>query len=231
MKLGLKLAGLAFALGGVLFFGRMAPIFAVLPEDMSFPPSTTEEMVRLAVISGGRWQFSHILGLIGAASFIAGYWGHARALSNPDRNLIGLTAASVATLGFGLFGVALVIDGFIVPATALAYADGGAGAPSLAAVDAAHAHALTYFTPGVFLIFPAVGLLASQLLFGRIHSRWLGFLGLVIAIAGPSAYFTGAAGENWSNLRIGGSLMMLAFLWHVLTGFAAMFGRGIRKAS
>ncbi len=228
MKLGLKLAGAAFALGGVLFFARMAPIFAVLPDDMPFPPATTEEMVRLAEIAGARWQLSHSLGLIGAACFIAGYWGHARALSDRARNNAALAAAAIATLAFGLFAIALVIDGFAVPATALAYAAGGPDAPSLAAVEAAHAGALWFFTPGVFLKFPAIGLLASQMLHGRLHSRWLGGVGMLIAIAGPTAYLIGAAGENWSNLRIGGSLMMLAFLWHLLTGLAAMFGRGVR---
>ena len=228
MKLTLKLSGLALAIGGVLFFTRMAPIFAIIPDDMAFPPETTADIVRLAELAGPRWQLSHFMGLIATSLFVMGYWGHAARLAAAGHRFVGSAAAIVATLAFGLFSTALVIDGFFLPATALAYAQGGASAPSLAEVEAAHARALTFFTPGVFLMFIAVGVLSSRLLHGFIHSRWLGALGMMIAIAGPTAFLFGVTGPNWDNLQIGGSLMMLAFLWHFLIGVVALFGRGLR---
>ena len=54
----IKWVGAALVAGGVLMFSRMAPIFAILPADMAFPPETTQEMVRLAGIAGSRWQWS-----------------------------------------------------------------------------------------------------------------------------------------------------------------------------
>ncbi len=225
MMLVLKLAGSAFAVGAVLFFTRMAPVFAVLPDDMPFPPSSVSDTVRLVEIAGIRWRISHAMGLIAASLFIAGYWGHARVLARAGRNHIATIAAIVATLSFCLFSAALVIDGFLLSAAANAHASGGANAPLLAEVAAIHDRALVFFTPGVFLMFIAMGVLSSRLLHGLIHSRWLGFLGMTVAIAGPTAYLFGLAGPNWNNLRIGGSLMMAAFLWHFLVGVAAFFGK------
>lgn len=228
MKIVLRLAGLAMLIGGVLFFGRMAPIFAVMPSDMAFPPESTTELIRLAEIAGARWQLSHILGLIAAGLFILGYWGHAASLKTAGHQIVGTGAAVIATLGFGLFAIALVIDGFPLPAAALAHAAGGSEAPSLATVDDIHQRALVFFTPGVFTMFIAIGLLSSRMLHGLVHSRWLGWFGMLVAIAGPTAYLTGIAGPNWNKLQIGGSVMMLAFLWHFLTGLVALFGRGLK---
>lgn len=229
MKLILRLAGAALALGALLFFTRMGPIFSVLPDDMSFPPATAVEIARLAVIAGPRWPLSHAMGLIAITLFILGYWGQAFALRAAGHRLIGMIAAGVATLAFGLFAVALVIDGFSLYQTALAAGIGGPGAPTLDEVDAVHQRALIFFTPAVFIMFIAMGVLSSRLLHGFIHSRWLGGFGMVIAIAGPTAYFFGITGPNWNNLQIGGSLMMLAFLWHFLIGVVSMCGRGVRS--
>lgn len=228
MRLMLRLAGAGLAAGAILFFGRMAPIFAILPADMAFPPETTADLVKLAQIAGPRWPLSHALGLIAVALFAIGYWVHAFALAKAGHTLIGFVAASIASIAFSAFAVALTIDGFLLPAAAAALAAGGANAPSLTDVEAVHHRALTFFTPAVFTMFIAIGVLSSRMLHGFIHSRWIGALGMTIAIAGPTAYLFGVTGPNWDHLKIGGSLMMLAFLWHFLVGAAALFGRGIR---
>lgn len=217
----LRLAGAGMAVGGILFFTRMAPIFAVIPEDMDFPPSGTEDLARLAEIAGAAWPLSHAMGLVGVLLFTLGYWAHANALARVGHRIIGRVAASIATLAFGLFSIALVIDGFVLAAAV------NQDAP-LPQISAIHANALMFFTPGVFLMFIAIGVLSSRMLHGFIHTRWLGGIGTVIAIAGPTAYLFGVTGPNWNNMQIGGSLMMLAFLWHLLAGIVALFGRGTR---
>jgi len=216
------------AAGAILFFVRMAPIFPIIPDDMAFPPETAMELVRLAQLAGPRWQLSHAMGFVAVVLFVLGYWGHARALTRAGHHVVGTAAAIIASIAFAAFAVALFIDGFLLPETALAYAAGEASAPGLDAVDAVHQRALAFFTPAVFLMFIAIGVLSSRMLHGFIHSRWLGGLGMTIAIAGPTAYLFGVTGPNWDNLQIGGSLMMLAFLWHLLTGVAAMFGKGAK---
>ncbi len=228
MRTQLRWAGAGMAIAAILFFIRMAPVLAVLPEDMSFPPGSTEDLVRLAEVAGARWPISHVMGLIGVALFIAGYWTHARALAVAGHRTVGYVALAVAALGFGLFSVALIIDGFLVPSAAMAHLAGGAGAPALTEVQAVHDRALIFFTPGVFLMFVAMGVLSSRMLHGFIHSRWLGGLGMLIAITAVTAYFFGVTGPNWNNLRVGGSLMMIGFLWHLAIGVAALFGRGVR---
>lgn len=228
MTLVLKFSGAAMVAGALLFFGRMAPIFAILPDDMAFPPETATDLVRLAQLAGPRWPISHAMGLAAVSLFIFGYWGHAQALARSGHRVVGAAAAVIATVAFSAFAAALVIDGFLLSEAAFEYARGGPDAPSLATVEAVHQRALVFFTPAVFLMFIAIGVLSSRMLHGFIHSRWLGGLGMMIAITGPTTYLFGVAGPNWDNLQIGGSLMMLAFLWHFLVGAAALFGKGLR---
>ncbi|MEO1242261.1 MAG: hypothetical protein AAFX54_10145 [Pseudomonadota bacterium] len=228
MTLMLKFSGAAMAAGALLFFGRMAPIFAILPDDMAFPPETATDLVRLAQLAGPRWPLSHAMGLAAVSLFTFGYWGHAQALARSGHRLVGTVAAVIATIAFSAFAAALVIDGFFLPEVAMAHASDSANAPSIAAVDKMHQRALTFFTPAVFLMFIAIGVFSSRMLHGFIHSRWLGGLGMMIAIAGPTAYLFGVAGPNWDNLQIGGSLMMLGYLWHFLVGATALFGKDLR---
>ena len=228
MGAGLRWAGAGMAIGGTLIVGRMAPIVAILPDDMAFPPVAPEDFVRLAELAGARWQLSHGLGLAAVFLFIVGYWAQAGALAGAGHRIIGRIAALIATFAFGAFAVALVTDGFLFPETAMAYLAGGVSAPSLAEVAGVHDQALLFFTPAIFLMFVAMAVLSSRLLHGFIHSRWLGGLGMLIGVAGPTVFLLGVAGPNWSNMQISGSLMMLGFLWLFLIGLVSLFGRGIR---
>lgn len=228
MSATLRWAGAGMALGGILIVGRMAPIFAIVPEDMGFPPVAAEDFVRLVELAGARWQFSHGLGLVAVILFIAGYWAQAGALAQAGQRIIGRVAALIATIAFGSFAVALVTDGFLFPEAAMAYLQGGANAPSLDETSAVHDQALSFFTPAMFLMFVAMAVLSSRLLHGFIHSRWLGAFGMLVGVAGPTAYLFGITGPNWSNIQISGSLMMLGFLWLFLIGLVSLFGRGVR---
>lgn len=90
----------------------------------------------------------------------------------------------------------------------MSYVQSAGQALTFEEVQGVHHRALMFFTPAMFFIFIAVGVLASRMLHGFIHSRWLGVLGMFIEIAG--------------------SLSMLAMVWTVLVGFAALFGCGVR---
>lgn len=224
----MKWAGAALVAGGLLMLTRMAPIFAILPDDMAFPPQTTQEMVRLAGIAGSRWQWSHIMGLVAVLLFAGAYGWHLQVLLRSGWKRIGLAVAVVATMAYGLFGIALVIDGFVVPATIESYVAAiGGQSMSLEQVAGSHQLALRFFAPGVFLLFVAMGLLSSPMLHRVFHARWLGWAGQAIAIAAVTAYLAGLAGPHWNNLQVGGTLMLAAFAWHLLVGARAIFSRPI----
>lgn len=219
----LKWAGFAMLLGSILMIIRMGPVLTVLPDNMPFPPVTTAQFIELIEITGGRWQLSHIMGLLAVSLLMIGYWGHAVVLVKMKSRRIGIAAAIVATLAFGLFATALVIDGFRVPAIASDYLLGVARTV-VTVEDVAKIHdlALSFFTPAVFLMFIAMGLLSSRMLHRFIHTRWLGGLGQLIAIGATTAYLFGVTGPNWNEIRIGGSAMMAGFIWHVLVGLSAV---------
>ena len=221
-----KWAGAAMIIGGLLMITRMVPIFAILPDDMAFPPETTQEMIRLAGIAGSRWQLSHIMGLAAVILFGVAYGWHVNALLRLGWKRIGIVLAVAATMAFGLFGIALVIDGFVVPATIDSYVSAnGVNATTLEQVAGSHQLAQRFFTPSMFLLFVTMGLLSSPMLHRAIHTRWLGFVGQFIAILAVTAYLTGVAGPNWNNLQIAGTLIMAAFLWHLVVGSHALFSR------
>lgn len=78
-------------------------------------------------------------------------------------------------------GAALSIDGFRVPAAIQRYMQAAAGNPTtLEKVAQAHEFALSFFTPAVFLMFVAMGLLSSPMLHRTIHARWLGLAGQLV---------------------------------------------------
>ncbi len=227
--MNLRFGGAAMALGGFLFIARIGPVVVVKPEDVGFPPETTAELVRLATASGGAWPAAHIAGLVAAALMIFAYWKHANVLAAAGRPTVGRAAAFAAAAAFGLFSAALIIDGFVVYAAALASAAAPDNAQLLTSVAEAHARALFFFTPALFTMFIAMGILASRMIHGYLHSRWLGWLGQVIAVLAITAFLTGVAGPNWSNLQIGGSATLAGFVWHIFVGLAALFGRGVRQ--
>ena len=228
----IKWAGAAMVVGGLLMFTRMAPIYVVLPDDMAFPPESTQEMVRLAGIAGSRWQLSHIMGLAAVALFAVAYGWHANILMRRGWKRIGLVVAVIAITAFGFFGIALIIDGFVVPATIDSYVSANGGPPmTLEQVAGSHRLALRFFTPGIFLIFVAMGLLSSPMLHRVVHTRWLGLIGQIIAISAVTAYLTGVTGPDWNNLQIAGTLMMAAFAWHLLVGARALFSRSSTPAN
>ncbi len=220
----IKWAGAALVAGGLLMFTRMAPILAVLPEDMAFPPESTQEMIRLAEIAGSGWQWSHLMGLAAVLLFAIAYGWHAQVLIRLGWKRIGLATAVAATAAFGLFAIALFLDGFIVPATIESYMSAAGDKPAtLEQVADSHSFALRFFTPAVFLMFVAAGLLSSPMLHRVIHVRWLGIVGQAIAVIAVTAYLTGITGPDWNNMQIAGTLMMAVFSWHLLLGSRTLF--------
>ncbi len=220
----IKWAGAALVAGGLLMFTRMAPIFAVLPDDMAFPPETTEEMVRLAGIAGSRWQLSHVMGLAAVLLFAVAYGWHVKVLMLLGWRRIGIALAALATMAFGLFAVALVIDGFVVAATIDSHVLANEGqSATLAQITESHQLALRFFTPGIFLLFVSMGLLSAPMLHRVFHTRWLGLTGQVIGVIAVTAYLTGITGPNWNVMQIAGTLMLAAFAWHLLVGSRALF--------
>ena len=124
----------------------------------------------------------------------------------------------------GLFGIALVIDGFVVPATIDSYVSGNGGeSMTLEKVAGSHQLALRFFTPGIFLVFVSMGLLSAPMLHRVFHTRWLGLMGQIIGVIAVTAYLTGVTGPDWNVMQIAGTLMMAAFAWHLLVGSRALF--------
>jgi len=221
-----KWIGAALVIGGLLMLTRMAPILVVLPEDMAFPPETTQEMLRLATVTGPRWQLSHLMGLAAVLLFGIAYGWHVNVLIQSGWQRVGYGLAAISILAFGLFGIALLIDGFVVPATMENHlAATGVQQASLEQFEESHQLALGFFTPGIFLLFATMGLLSAPMLHRKIHSRWLGVAGQAIAVLAVTAYLTGITGPHWDEMQIAGTLMLAAFAWHLLVGIRLLFAK------
>jgi hypothetical protein len=223
MNKQIKWVGVAMVVGGLLMFTRMAPIFAVLPDDIGFPPETTQELIKLAAAAGSRWEVSHLMGFAAVILFTVAYGWHANFLIRLGWKRIGLGLAVISTTAFGLFAIALLVDGFYVSATIDSYVSANSGrSTTLEQVAESHQLALFFFTPGILLVFVAMGLLSLPMLFREFHSRWLGIMGQIIAVTAVTAYVAGLTGPNWNELQIAGTLMMSAFAWNLLVGMRAL---------
>jgi len=225
----LKIPGVVMFFGGLLLIVRIFPVVAAKPESVAFPPETTTDLVQLAAGAGLAWPIAHAIGLLAITCLMFGYWRHAQALFKAGFGKVGWAAAAAAGLALVAFGMALIIDGFFVYDAALASAVTPNDTSLLESVDARHAMALTFFTPGLFILFLAVGLISYPMLRGQMHSRWLGALGMMIAFVAVTIYLAGVAGPNWSNMQTGGLAIMAGFFWHILLGLAALLGGGIRN--
>lgn len=219
----MTLARIGLALGGLLMIVRIMPVMAAKPADMAFPPPNTTELVRLAEAAQGAWPFSHWLGFLAIGLLLSGYWLRAGC----GLPIVQYLARGLASVGLGLFFVALIIDGFLLYEFARWAGESGSDG-AMEATRRTHEFATGFYGTGVFIFFTAMGTFAAPLTHRGGYQRLLGYLGMLIALAAVIAYWTGLAGPNWSNIKVGGMLMMAAFAWHMLVGVT---GAGLRPAA
>ena len=110
----LRYAGWTMMVGATLLIIRILPVVAQIPDGVAFPPNTIEDLIDIAKTVGLAWPVSHALGFMAVLLLIAGYTLHAAHLRARGFKVISTFVFGTATLAFGLFAVALIIDGFWV---------------------------------------------------------------------------------------------------------------------
>jgi hypothetical protein len=222
----LKIGGASMFGGAVLMFGRMAPIFANLPEELeSFPPVGPEQLVILARGVGPIWQLAHGLGALALIMLAFGFYAHWQTARDRNFGLVANIMIGAAATGLGLFSVAMVIDGWGVTGAIAAW-DAGIG--SLGAIEQTHAQAVFLYTWGNFLIFIGVATLGSLIIHRAFHVRLWGFIGLALGVLADTGYLFGLMGDHWND-RLGMMVMLFGMIWMAVTGLMAVFSRTTRK--
>jgi hypothetical protein len=220
--LDLKTSGYLQILAGLLLLTRLIPIFANLPEGFSqFPPATTEDMAILAAHNTAGYHYSHLMALFALPLLWLGFFSHYQrylAKGMVRRAVFGMVGLTVAVT---LFSIAVLIDGYLVPLAAAEYV-----APTMISSETAlyfvmysHALAMLFFTPSALFFAIGLGLLASPMAHGQIHSKWFGFAGIFLANLGVFGHIF-----DWTlnGMPLGASVMMAFFIWTFLLGFSSL---------
>ena len=218
----LKIGGASMFGGAILMFGRMAPIFANLPEELeSFPPVGSEQLVILARGVGPLWQLAHGLGALALIMLAFGFYAHWRTARDRNFGLVANIMIGAAAMGLGLFTIAMLIDGWGVTGAIAAW-DAGIG--SFVAIEQTHAQAVFLYPWGNFLIFIAVATLGSLIIHRAFHVRLWGLIGLALGVLADTGFLFGLMGDHWND-RLGMTVMLFGMVWMAVPGLMAVFSR------
>lgn len=214
-----KKAGIALIAGAVISILRVVPIVASdgVTRD-NFPPETVEDIVFFAQLQG--WHISHVLIFVLIPLFLFGISGLASEAARSGQQSAGRMAAIGTSISMGLFAIATVLDGFVLPALAEEIEQNNLSPDS-------HTAALTLFTHETASIFGGVAsgfLLITALFIGiallkGLEVRPLGIIGVVIGLTSTIGYLTGLLAVNISDDfgRVG-PLLMIMFIYLLAVG-------------
>lgn len=223
MKIDLRMAGSFMVLAGLLLITRLAPIFANLPEGLTdFPPANTGQLAMLAAHNTSGYHISHLMALLAMPLLWIGFLAHYQRLSEKGlvrRSIIGMTGIS---MGAGLFSIALLSDGFLMPFVSHEFMSPQLLDKNTAEMLVAITHklSLSFFTPAMFSFYVGFGFFASPFAHGHMHNKWFGFAGIALANIGVFGFML--KGENFNLMPLGGLVMMATFFWVLALGISAL---------
>ncbi len=191
-----KFSGWAIITAVLLYFIRFIPI--IFSGAGNFPPSTLAGFADLAIVGRRGWELSHLMGLTLPALFFMGYvWLYTELRQREQKNL-GLLFIVVMGGALLFQAIAVVMDGFLVPAAANQ-------SGLMAELPAEFAHAFVGFSHeaaqaflkrGITITVLGIGLVSVALWRAKLLNKWfvaisaglsgLVFLGLVIGVFGPT---------------------------------------------
>ena len=190
-----KFSGWAIITAVLLYFIRFIPIIFLAAGGS--PPSTLTGFADLAIV-GRWWELSHLMGLTLPALFFVGYvWLYTELRQREQKNL-GLLFIVVMGEALLFQAIAVVMDGFLVPAAANQ-------SGLMAELPAEFAHAFVGFSheaaqaflkQAITITVLGIGLVSVALWRAKLFNKWfvaisaglsgLVFLGLVIGVFGPT---------------------------------------------
>lgn len=229
MKQFRRLAGWAIILAAVLNLTRMVPVIVgreLPPPD--FPLVTADE---LANFVSGNYQGHAISHLMAIVSFVLLLLGtlYLHELMKDHKILSKLLLIS-GILGFGLFFIAALIDGFVMSEAVKTYLTDPDNLTLGFLVTYSHNFAMVFFTPALFFIFLFISLSCLGIIIGKYQRSWLGWSGGILADVTIIAYLFGFLGWQWDNFPLSGLVIMLAYIWLLLLGIFTILGSGTVKS-
>ena len=192
MKSLTKFGGFAIIGGAGLNLTRLIPIF--LNEEINFqtfPPETVAQVTETSLLPG--WILSHIMGFISVPLLIIGFVSLYRGLADHNQREVGLSGIVFSTIGMLFYGVAVWIDGLLLPQTAEMLLRAPAAEQTTAAMLQSYTHTMATTFGGLSLVSMLIGVALfgygiaygyQRLILGRIGVLYgiLGIIGLTIGL-------------------------------------------------
>ena len=225
MQLTKKFGGILSIIGAVLNLTRLVPIF--LNEQITletFPPETVTQVTETSLLPG--WQLSHIMGFVSVPLLIIGFISLYQSLSNHNQREVGLSAIVFLSIGMLFYGIAVGLDGLLLPQTAeniLASVD---TEQPTAIMLQTYTHSLALMFGGLSLVgtLPGVALMGFGLSrgFGR---HVIGLIGVLYGVLGIIGLFIGIIDIHMhENFMISAGYLFGAQAWFLALGVRMLLG-------
>lgn len=173
-----KIGAISLFIGALLNLTRLFPIF--LNND-TFPPKTTEVLTNMTLNDG--WIMSHIMGFLSTPLVIIGIWVLYDIFKKRNRNTVVRYAFVFIMVGMILYGIAVGVDGLLLPQASSVLNDSINGNYEMALMIQNNVHALALMFGSLSLIANLFGGILLGISFIReTPFRSLGFIGVLYGV-------------------------------------------------
>lgn len=228
MQLTSKFGGTVIIIGAALNLTRLIPIF--LNEQISlqnFPPATVAQVTETSLLPG--WILSHIMGFLSVPLLIIGFIILYKNLSDNNQREVGLAAIVFASVGMFFYGVAVWIDGLLLPQTAETLLAASAADQTTAAMLQTYTHTMATTFGGLSLLATLLGV--ALMGFGVAHGferRLIGGIGFLYGTVGIIGLSAGLIDIRMhENFMISAGYLFGAQAWFLALGVRML--RGVTK--
>lgn len=213
-----KLAGFAFITGAVLNVTRMIPVMVGRDNIPPQFPLNNAEDISFFVSGNYTGHFiSHLMALAAFSLIILGLFYLYRLALKKSQELTPHVFITFGMFGFGLFTIAVIIDGFIMPWTVENYLSSPSEISAIL-VEFSHKSALRFYAPANLLIFICIGFVSLSLFKMEKFPRMWCFAGMLLCDLALIGYIFGWFGYEWEFIPWSGIIFLFAHLWWISLG-------------
>ena len=225
MQLSNKFGGLAIIIGAALNLTRLIPIF--FNEQINFqtfPPETVSQVTETSLLPG--WLLSHIMGFVSAPLLITGFISLYQVFKDRKQHEAGLSSIVFLSIGMLFYGLAVGVDGLLLPQAAKTLLAASSAEQSTAIMLQNFTHSMALIFGGLSLVATFVGVVLMGFALSHGFERHvIGRIGVIYGVVGILGLFTGMIDIHMhENFMISAGSLFGAQAWFLALGVRVYLG-------